>query len=97
MSEPLSTLAAALIEAFDERYELLGPLEGNWQEVCLASALATFAARLECGGDHRQLLLDVAVELERWGLDQSRPQPRTGVTAVLPPVAETCCRSAAEG
>jgi hypothetical protein len=39
----LSPAAAAITKAFDERYELLGPLEGNWQEVCLAAALRALA------------------------------------------------------
>jgi hypothetical protein len=39
----LSPAAAAIVQAFDERYELLGPLEGNWQEVCLAAALRVLA------------------------------------------------------
>jgi hypothetical protein len=39
----LSPAAAAIVAAFDLRYELLGPLEGNWQEVCLAAALRALA------------------------------------------------------
>lgn len=35
----LSPTAQSIVAAFDGRYELLGPLEENWQEVCLAAAL----------------------------------------------------------
>jgi len=31
------------VQAFDDRHELLGPLEDNWQEVCLAAALRAAA------------------------------------------------------
>jgi len=36
---PLSPAAQAILKAFDDRYELLGPLEDDWQEQCLAAAL----------------------------------------------------------
>ena len=39
----LSPAAAAALKAFEIRYELLGPFEGNWQEVCLAAALRVLA------------------------------------------------------
>ena len=35
----LSPGAASIVQAFDDRYELLGGLEENWQEDCLAAAL----------------------------------------------------------
>jgi len=35
----LSPAAASIVQAFDDRYELLGGLEENWQEDCLAAAL----------------------------------------------------------
>ena len=40
--EPLSP-AQAIVQAFDDRYELLGPLEDDWQEQCLAAALCALA------------------------------------------------------
>lgn len=43
MTKPLSPAAAAIVKAFDDRYELLGPLEENWQEVCIAAALRAAA------------------------------------------------------
>lgn len=39
----LSPVAAAALEAFKTRYELLGPLEDNWIEVCLAASLQALA------------------------------------------------------
>ena len=39
----LSPAASSILQAFDDRHELLGPLEGNWQEVCLAAALRAAA------------------------------------------------------
>jgi hypothetical protein len=39
----LSPAARTIVQAFDERHELLGPLEGNWQEACLAAALRAAA------------------------------------------------------
>jgi hypothetical protein len=41
--EPLSPAAQAIVKAFDDRYELLGPLEDDWQEQCLAAALRAAA------------------------------------------------------
>jgi hypothetical protein len=36
--KPLSP-AQSIVKDFDDRYELLGPLEDDWQEQCLAAAL----------------------------------------------------------
>ena len=66
--------AAAIVKAFDDRYELLGAFDDNWQEVCIAAALRASATRLRC--DHNQShqvggitasrlqLLAIATELE---------------------------------
>ena len=40
----LSPAAQAIVKAFDDRYELLGPLEDDWHEQCLAAALRAAAA-----------------------------------------------------
>jgi hypothetical protein len=40
--EPLSP-AQAIVKAFDDRYELLGPLEDDWQEQCIAAAIRALA------------------------------------------------------
>jgi hypothetical protein len=42
----LSPAAQAIVKAFDDRYELLGPLEDDWQEQCLAAALNELADQL---------------------------------------------------
>lgn len=39
----LSPAARAMVAAFDARYELCGPFDDNWQEVCLAAALQVLA------------------------------------------------------
>ena len=39
----LSPAAQAIVQAFDDRYELLGPLEDDWQEQCLAAVLRAVA------------------------------------------------------
>lgn len=60
----LTPAAAAIVAAFDERYELLGPLEGNWQEVCLAAALTALAVRIKGADGIRQDVLDIVNELQ---------------------------------
>jgi hypothetical protein len=65
----LSPAAASIVKAFDDRYELLGPLEENWQEVCIAAALRALDAQLGYNVlgvraiDSSQILL-IATELE---------------------------------
>ena len=72
----LSPAAQAIVAAFDDRYELLGPLEDNWQEVCIAAALRAAADQVvppipdDCTADvfNRQLkirseLYAIATEL----------------------------------
>jgi len=39
----LSPAAQAIVQAFDDRYELLGPLEDDWQEQCIAAAFRAVA------------------------------------------------------
>ena len=56
----LSPAAASIVQAFDDRYELLGPLEENWQEVCLAAALRALAVRINGADAIRQDILDIA-------------------------------------
>jgi hypothetical protein len=38
MSDP-SPATASIVQAFDDRYELLGGFDDNWQELCIAAAL----------------------------------------------------------
>jgi hypothetical protein len=47
----LSPKAQAIVKAFDDRYELLGPLEDDWQEQCIAVAIRKLA-------DHGENLYD---------------------------------------
>lgn len=61
----LSPAARAIVEAFDERYELLGPLESNWQEACLAAALTALAVRINGDDGIRQDVFDIVIELEK--------------------------------
>jgi hypothetical protein len=62
--------AQGIVKAFDERYELLGPLDGNWQEVCIAAALRAaadvidFDPWLQEHADYCMKLLAIAAELE---------------------------------
>ena len=61
----LSPAAQAILAAFDEHYELLGPLEGNWQKVCLAAAIGALADRLQYKGViSKDGLIAIATELE---------------------------------
>ena len=57
----LSPAAQAALDAFDERYELLGPLEDDRQEQCLAASFLAVALYLD---NDCQQLLGVATELE---------------------------------
>jgi hypothetical protein len=46
MPDPSPT-ARAMAQAFDARYELCGPFDDNWHEVCLAAALRALADQIE--------------------------------------------------
>jgi hypothetical protein len=62
MPTPLSP-AQVSAKAFDDRYELLGPLEDDWQEQCLAAAFRAAAAHLgSCNASED--LIRIANELE---------------------------------
>ena len=41
MTEPIT--AAAIVKAFDDRYELLGGFDDNWQALCIAAVLRVVA------------------------------------------------------
>jgi len=64
MTKPLSPAARTIVQAFDERHELLGPLEGNWQEACLAAALRATVQELKYFGITEKNILAIATELE---------------------------------
>ena len=77
----LSPATRAIVAAFDARYELCGPFDDNWQELCLAAALRALADHQTPAWDGgplchwsptpytRQELRSIAAELE--GADQS--------------------------
>ena len=61
----LSPAAQVILAAFDDRYEVRGPLEDNWQEDCLAAALRALADRLQYKGViSKDSLTAIATELE---------------------------------
>jgi len=66
----LSPAASAALDAFNARYELCGPFDGNWVELCLAAALRIIAAQVTPVSTNRRQteiraeILRIAVELE---------------------------------
>ena len=46
-NKDLSPITKGVIKAFEDRYELCGPFDGNWVELCLA---AVFRELAELGG-----------------------------------------------
>jgi hypothetical protein len=62
--QPLSPAAASIVKAFDDRYELLGGFDDNWQELCIAAAFRALAARINGADAIRQDIIDIATELE---------------------------------
>ena len=56
--------ADRILAAFDECFELLGLLEENWQEVCLAAALRALAEDVNGAINIRAQILRIAAELE---------------------------------
>ena len=71
-----SPIARAIVAAFDDRYELCGPFDENWQELCLAAVLRALADHQTPSWDGgplchwsptphtRQELRNIAAELE---------------------------------
>lgn len=43
---PSNTLLGRCVAAFDERHELLGPFDEDWQELCIAAVFRHLAAEL---------------------------------------------------
>lgn len=61
----LSPTTRAIVAAFDDCYELCGPFDDNWQELCLAAALRALAEhRTTPGSTSRDELRNIATELE---------------------------------
>jgi hypothetical protein len=63
---PTKSAAAAIVKAFDDRYEI-GGFDEDWQELCLAAALRALAVRINGADAIRQDILDIADELEGQG------------------------------
>lgn len=59
----LSPATRAIVAAFDARYELCGPFDDNWQELCLAAALRTASTTLT-NAKASDALRNIAAELE---------------------------------
>ena len=60
-----SPVTRAIVQAFDDRYELCGPFDDNWQELCLAAALRALAEhRTTPDSTSRGELHRIAAELE---------------------------------
>lgn len=53
----LSPAAQAIVQALDDRYELCGPFDDNWQELCLAAALEALADQDETLFDENEELM----------------------------------------
>ena len=60
----LSPAARSIVAAFNDRHELCGPFDGNWQELCLAAALRALTVRLNGADGIRQDVFAVVAELE---------------------------------
>jgi hypothetical protein len=43
MTDPAMSPAQKITAAFNDRHELCGPFDDNWQELCLAAAFREFA------------------------------------------------------
>jgi hypothetical protein len=60
----LSPAARAIVAAFNDRHELCGPFDDDWQELCLAAALRALAGRINGADGIRQDVFAIAAELE---------------------------------
>jgi hypothetical protein len=63
MPDPSPT-TASIVQAFDDRYELLGPFEANWQEVCIAAVLRAAADQVDWDWEPCLQFHDIAAEME---------------------------------
>lgn len=85
----LSPTARAMAQAFDDRYELCGPFDYNWHEVCLAAALRVLADHVVPKGPKPSANSDY--HLMNWtkSLDQyyQRQQTRAEILALAAELA----------
>ena len=59
----LSPAAANIVQAFDDRYEII-TFNVNWQEDCIAAVLRALLVCINGADAIRQDILDIADELE---------------------------------
>ena len=73
----LSPTTRAIVAAFDDCYELCGPFDDNWQELCLAAALRAAANAVvpEQGREHRGTAFS-------WGAWAGRQNTRRDLLAI---------------
>ena len=63
----LSPATRAIVAAFDDRYELCGPFDDSWQELCLAAALRALA-------DHEPAPITLGEPIDHWHPDERTRQ-----------------------
>jgi hypothetical protein len=69
MTDPAMSPAQKILAAFNDRHELCGPFDDNWQELCLAAALCAAADEVvpadgsRKNNEIRAELLAIAAEL----------------------------------
>jgi hypothetical protein len=72
----LSPITRAIVAAFNERYELCGPFDDNWQELCLAAALRALA-------EHQQAPITLGQPIDHWNPDDRTRQELRNIAAEL--------------
>lgn len=71
-----SPATRAIVRAFNARYELCGPFDDNWQELCLATALRALA-------DHRISPITRGQPIDHWRPDERTRQELRNYAAEL--------------
>ena len=72
----LSPTTRAIVAAFDDRYELCGPFDDSWQELCLAAALRALA-------DHEPAPITLGQPIDHWHSDERTRQELRNIAAEL--------------
>lgn len=71
-----SPAARAIVAAFNERYELCGPCDDDWQELCLAAALRALA-------DQQQAPITLGQPIDHWNPDERTRRELRNIAAEL--------------
>lgn len=71
-----SPAAHAIVAAFNERYELCGPCDDDWPELCLAAALRALA-------EHQQAPITLGQPIDHWNPDERTRQELRNIAAEL--------------